>query len=203
MIKIISIMVGVLLMSGASQQENEQKSPFSAMFSETAKIDVEICGKPASKSIYIALFGFDVPYTVKNFVNICLSKYEKDGVKLSYNNSDFHRIIPGFMIQGGDFTRGDGTGGWSIYGEKFADENFLIEHDVGVISMANSGPDTNGSQFFITTADTSFLNRRHSVFGIVTHGMDVVYEIEGKGTSEGDPQCKVKITSCSIVPDEK
>ena len=118
---------------------------------------------------------------------------------LSYNNSIFHRIIPEFMIQGGDFTHRDGTGGVSIYGEKFADENFVIGHDVGVLSMANAGPNTNGSQFFITTGDTSFLDGKHTVFGIVTFGMDVVYEIESHGSQNGDPNCPVRILKCSIV----
>ena len=166
------------------------------MISESVQLRVSICGKEMPKPIVIALFGFNTPQTVKNFVGICLSKYEAKGKVLSYNNSLFHRIIPGFMIQGGDFTAGNGTGGVSIYGDKFNDENFDITHDVGVISLANSGPNTNGSQFFITTSQAAHLNGKHTVFGIVTYGMDIVFRIEEKGSPTGDPKCPVRIVSC-------
>ena len=149
--------------------------------------------------ILIAMFGFTVPNTVKNFVDICLSQHKLGDVLLSYNNSIFHRIIPNFMIQGGDFTNANGTGGLSIFGEKFPDENFEVLFDVGVIAMANSGPHTNGSQFFITTAPTSFLYGKHVVFGIVTYGMDVVYKIEAQGSEEGTPRCPVKIVNCELL----
>ena len=174
-------------------------SPYSAMISDTVQIKVDICGTRVAKPIVIAMFGFDVPYTVSNFLTICKGTSQNNGQPLTYNGSVLHRIIPNFMVQGGDITHGDGSGGMSIYGENFKDENFNINHDVGVISMANAGPNTNSSQFFITTANTSFLNGKHVVFGMVTSGMDVVYLIESYGSANGKPKCPITINQCSIV----
>merc|ERR1719428_1149608 len=119
---------------------------------------------------------------------------------LHFKNSSFHRVIPGFMCQGGDFTRGDGTGGESIYGEKFNDENFKLKHQgFGTLSMANAGRNTNGSQFFICTGQTPHLNGKHVVFGKVVSGGEVIKKVEACGTQSGKTRKRVTITSCGQV----
>merc|ERR1712032_1288778 len=163
--------------------------------------DVKI-GDEAPKRVTIGLFGNDVPKTVANFVHLCAGDkgQTSSGVPLHYKGSKFHRIIPNFMIQGGDFTRGDGTGGESIYGDKFADENFNLKHTgPGILSMANAGPNTNGSQFFITTVKTSWLDNRHVVFGKIIDGMDVVTAVEAVGSQSGTPQKLVQIHDSGLL----
>ncbi|CAD5165170.1 unnamed protein product [Musa acuminata subsp. malaccensis] len=168
-------------------------------------MDVSIGGEMEGR-IVVELFADVVPRTAENFRALCTREKgvgPHTGVPLHFKGSCFHRVIKGFMIQGGDISAGDGTGGESIYGLKFEDENFILKHErKGMLSMANSGPNTNGSQFFITTTRTSHLDGKHVVFGKVLKGMGVVRSIEH--TPVGDADCTtvdVVISDCGELPE--
>lgn len=173
------------------------------VYFEVAENDDMLGSKPIGR-IEIGLYGKVVPKTVLNFKDLCAGCDSLVSEKrIGYAGSSFHRIIPEFMVQGGDFTTGDGRGGESIYGPKFADENFELKHTgVGVLSMANSGPDSNGSQFFLTTAETPWLNNKHVVFGTVLSGYDeCVKQMEAFGSEGGRPSKRIVITRSGVVTD--
>lgn len=183
--------------------ENVQEDP---EITHRVFLDVDMDNQRLGR-IVIGLFGTIVPKTAENFRALCTGEKGKgiNGKPLHYKKTPFHRIIPGFMIQGGDIVHGDGKGGESVYGGTFPDENFITKHSLaGVVSMVNNGPDSNGSQFFITTVKASWLDGEHVVFGKVIQGMDTVYAIEGgAGTYSGKPRKKVIIADSGEIPRSK
>ena len=168
------------------------------MVNPSVFFDISIDSKPCGRLTF-ELFNDRVPKTAENFRSLCTGERGtgKSGKPLHFKGSSFHRIIPGFMAQGGDFTRNNGTGGESIYGKTFNDENFDIRHSgFGDLSMANAGPNTNGSQFFICFSQTSWLDGAHVVFGKMTSGNDVLKRMESYGSKGGKTSKKVTITDC-------
>lgn len=168
--------------------------------------DVTIGSKPVGR-VVMSLFSDTVPKTAENFRALCTGEkgVGQAGKPLHYKGSGFHRVIKGFMCQGGDFTRGNGTGGESIYGTKFPDENFTHKHTrPGLLSMANAGPNTNGSQFFITTTECEWLDGKHTVFGEVVEGYDEVVKVmENSPTGANDaPKEAIVIDDCGELPKE-
>jgi len=159
--------------------------------------DINIGETPAGR-IKMELFSDVVPKTAENFRQLCTGEYRVNSRPQGYKGALFHRVVSNFMIQGGDFIKGDGTGSFSIYGDKFPDENFKEKHTgPGLLSMANSGPNTNGCQFFITTAVCDYLDNKHVVFGRVIDGMLTVRKIEAVPTGLNNrPKLNVKVTEC-------
>jgi len=192
---ILSVFTVFLVVTTLGTNSAQAKADEKPLITKKVFFDITIGGEKAGR-IVVGLFGQVVPKTVENFAQLSL-KPQGQG----YKGSKFHRVISNFMLQGGDFTRGDGTGGRSIYGEKFADENFALKHyGAGWLSMANTGKDTNGSQFFITTIKTEWLDGRHVVFGKVVEGMDVVKRIEANPTNSRDqPLKEVLISDCGVI----
>lgn len=164
-------------------------------------LDISVDGQQPDR-ITLGLFGDAAPRTAANFAALCTGEAGPgpSGKPRHFKGVSFHRIIPGFMIQSGDTTAGDGTGGESIYGERFDDEPFVVKHSSPfLLSMANAGPNTNGSQFFITTAAAPHLNGKHVVFGRVLAGAEVVKMIEACGSPDGKPESDVRIVDCGVL----
>merc|ERR1711957_982151 len=182
--------MGFLFSSAAAPTDDG--IPASAAVHSTVFFDVSVGGKAAGR-ITMELYA-DTPKTSENFRALCTGE---KGSGLHFKGSPFHRIIPGFMAQGGDFTRQNGTGGKSIYGEKFADENFKHKHDrPGILSMANAGPGTNGSQFFLCFVATPHLDGAHVVFGHVSEGLALVKQLEDYGSGSGSTSVPVMVADC-------
>ncbi|XP_013629329.1 PREDICTED: peptidyl-prolyl cis-trans isomerase CYP21-1-like isoform X2 [Brassica oleracea var. oleracea] len=197
----------VLALSHTRKEEEEEKQ-VAEDYQVTHRVflDIDIEGQRLGR-IVIGLYGNVVPKTVENFRALCTGEKGKasSGKPLHYKGTQFHRIVSGFVVQGGDIIHGDGKGSDSIYGGTFPDENFKAKHShAGVVAMGNTGPDSNGSQFFITTIKATWLEGEHVVFGKVIQGMDNVFAIEGgAGTYSGKPRKKVVIVDSGEIPKDK
>ena len=197
-----SVVGGLALLETQRRSSCDSSPPVNHPITQKVYFDISIDGAPAGR-IVMGLYGSTVPKTVENFKQLCTGE-----PGFGYAGSGFHRVIPGFMLQGGDFTNHNGTGGKSIYGHKFADEwtrlGRTLRHDgAGVLSMANAGPDTNGSQFFICTVPTPWLDGNHVIFGRVTDGMDVVRAVEACGSKpNGRLHKKVRIDACGLYEEQ-
>jgi len=192
-LSLLLVLVGIVFGDGG---DSPSSSHYDDLIKKRVYMDISIGGQ-AKGRIKIGLFEDDVPKTVANFIALA-QKSKPDG----YKGSSFHRIIKGFMAQGGDFTSGDGMGGKSIYGEKFEDENFDLKHlGPGFLSMANNGKNSNGSQFFITFKRTEWLDGKHVVFGRVIDGFDVVTAMENVSTTNDKPNEDVVITDMGLIED--
>ncbi|XP_045825134.1 peptidyl-prolyl cis-trans isomerase CYP21-1 [Trifolium pratense] len=192
-----------LIFAFSTSKRADEKAEEEPEITHRVFLDIDI-DKQRLGRIVIGLYGQVVPKTVENFRALCTGEKgeSSSGVKLHYKGTPFHRIVSGFVIQGGDIVHHDGKASESIYGGTFPDENFRIKHShAGVVSMANSGPDSNGSQFFFTTVKASWLDGDHVVFGKVVQGMDTVFAIEGgAGTYSGKPRKKVVIADSGEIP---
>ncbi|CRH00025.1 peptidyl-prolyl cis-trans isomerase, putative [Plasmodium relictum] len=190
--KLLSIILVIFVASQKCLANDSHEITHKAYF------DISINGNPIGRIVF-GLYGKVAPKTVENFISICKGTIV-DGRMLNYTNSIFHRIIPNFMAQGGDITNFNGTGGLSIYGNTFDDENFIAKHSKrGILSMANAGKNTNGSQFFITFVRTSHLDGKHIVFGEVIEGLDKLVAIEAAGSADGDPIKRVLVTKSGVL----
>lgn len=192
-------------------RQNQTQAPVStdladlqAKVTDRVYLDIAFDQEQSTPSrIVIGLYGETCPKTVENFRSLCQGdrKSVVTGKALSYEKCKFHRVIPGFMLQSGDFVRGDGSGGESIFGPRFPDESFQLKHTgVGVLSMANRGRDTNSSQFFICVAPTPWLDGHHVVFGQVLYGLDTLRRIEAMGSKSGKVEGEARIVKCGVLP---
>lgn len=190
----ISLLLGLLIPVFAGKTISPSTVTPSVVVELTVSIDKD------EGKLRIGLFGKETPKTANNFYSLCVGGFKDgNGKDMTYIGSIFHRVIPGFMAQGGDFTNGDGTGGKSIYGDSFEDENFLLQHEPHVISMANRGPNTNGSQFFITFAPTPHLDGKHVVFGklVDEESKLTLNKVEQYGSYSGRTSKRIQIVSCT------
>ncbi|XP_009108691.1 peptidyl-prolyl cis-trans isomerase CYP21-1 [Brassica rapa] len=201
-----ALTIFLVLALSHTRKEEEKQVTEDCEVTHRVFLDIDIEGQRLGR-IVIGLYGNVVPKTVENFRALCTGEkgQASSGKPLHYKGTQFHRIVSGFVVQGGDIIHGDGKGSESTYGGTFPDENFKVKHShAGVVAMGNTGPDSNGSQFFITTIKATWLEGEHVVFGKVIQGMDNVFAIEGgAGTYSGKPRKKVVIADSGEIPQDK